>query len=72
MGASIWSADPSTFDQFPARSLLRFLDNHGLLAVGDRPQWKAIVGGSQVYVQRIVDRFGGIIRTGTPGDRCDP
>ncbi len=62
MGASIWSADPATFDEFPARSLLRFLDNHGLLSVGDRPQWKALVGGSRQYVQRIERKFAGRIR----------
>ncbi len=66
MGASIWSADPAAFDEFPARSLLTFLDNHGLLSVGDRPQWKAIVGGSCQYVNAILDRFDGTVRTDTP------
>lgn len=66
MGASIWSADPAAFDEFPARSLLTFLDNHGLLGVGDRPQWKAIVGGSRQYVNAILERFEGTVRTNTP------
>ena len=38
MGAAVWSADPGSFGEFPARTLFRFLDNHGLLSVGDRPQ----------------------------------
>ncbi len=66
MGASIWSADPASFDEFPARSLLSFLDNHGLLSVRDRPQWKAIVGGSQQYVNQILERFEGEVHTQTP------
>jgi predicted NAD/FAD-binding protein len=66
MGASIWSSDPAAFDEFPARSLLSFLHNHGLLGVGDRPQWKAIVGGSVQYVNRILERFDGTVHTGTP------
>ncbi len=66
MGASIWSADPAAFDEFPARSLLSFLHNHGLLSVGDRPQWKAIVGGSVQYVDRVLDRFDGTVHTRTP------
>ncbi|MBT8241270.1 MAG: FAD-dependent oxidoreductase, partial [Acidimicrobiia bacterium] len=66
MGASIWSADPAGFDEFPARSLLSFLDNHGLLSVGDRPQWKAIVGGSRQYVNAVLDRFDGTVRTSSP------
>ncbi len=53
LGASIWSADPGTFLEFPAESLLRFLDNHGLISLGNRPQWKTIVGGSVQYVAKI-------------------
>ena len=45
MGAAVWSADPTTFDRFPAASLLAFLRNHGLLGVGDRPQWRTVIGG---------------------------
>ena len=66
MGASVWSADPSTFAEFPARTLFRFLDNHGLLSVGDRPQWRTIVGGSRSYVDAIAARFDGTIRTSAP------
>lgn len=66
MGASVWSADPSTFGDFPARSLFRFLDNHGLLGIGDRPQWRTIPGGSRVYVDAIADRFDGEIRCSSP------
>ena len=66
MGASIWSADPATFADFPAVALFRFLDNHGLLGLGDRPQWKALVGGSRTYVERIAARFDGEICLSTP------
>jgi predicted NAD/FAD-binding protein len=66
MGASVWSADPSSFGAFPARSLFAFLRHHGLLGVGDRPQWRTIVGGSRVYVDAIAGRFPGSIRTSTP------
>ncbi len=66
MGAAVWSADPTTFDRFPAASLLSFLRNHGLLGVGDRPQWRTVVGGSRVYVQAIADAFPGEIRLGSP------
>jgi predicted NAD/FAD-binding protein len=66
LGASVWSADPSTFGEFPARTLFRFLDNHGLLSVGDRPQWRTIPGGSRQYVDAIAARFPGVIRTSSP------
>jgi predicted NAD/FAD-binding protein len=66
MGASIWSADPTTFDQYPAATYLRFLDNHGLLSFGDRPQWRTVAGGSRRYVDAIVERFTGQIRLSAP------
>lgn len=66
MGAAVWSADPATFAEFPARSLLTFLSNHGLLGVRDRPQWRTIPGGSRRYVQAIADRFAGEIRLSSP------
>lgn len=66
MGAAVWSADPTTFDRFPALSFLRFLDNHGLLRIGDRPQWRTVAGGSRSYIEAIVERFDGEIRVATP------
>jgi len=66
MGASVWSADPDTFDAFPAVSLLRFLKNHGLLSVGDRPQWRTVTGGSREYVDAIATAFNGTIRLSSP------
>lgn len=62
MGAAVWSTDPTTFDQFPAYSLLSFLRNHGLLGVGDRPQWRTVVGGSRAYVNAFEAAFGGEVR----------
>ena len=66
MGAAVWSADPLTFDRYPAISLLRFFQNHGLLGVGDRPQWRTVVGGSRTYVDEIAARFRGDIRLASP------
>ncbi len=40
MGAAIWSASLDGMLDFPARTLLRFFDNHGLLSIDDRPQWR--------------------------------
>lgn len=66
MGAAVWSASPKTFDEFPARSLLYFLSNHGLLGVRDRPLWKTLAGGSRTYVEKILDLFGGEALRATP------
>lgn len=65
MGAAIWSANPTTFADFPARSLFRFLDNHGLLSLTNRPQWRTVVGGSQTYVAAIAAQLGDRVRLNT-------
>src|SRR5678816_3824563 len=54
MGAAIWSTDPERMLGFPARFLVRFMHNHGMLSVDDRPVWRVITGGSARYVERLV------------------
>jgi predicted NAD/FAD-binding protein len=66
IGSSIWSADPTTFTQFPAASFARFFDNHGLLSLKERPKWRTIVGGSANYVNAIAKLLGPNLRLNTP------
>ena len=65
LGSAIWSADPTTFSQFPARALMRFLDNHGLLSLRNRPEWRTIAGGSQRYVEAATKKLRAHIRLGS-------
>lgn len=53
MAAAIWSATIDGMRSYPARSLLRFFANHGLLQLYDRPQWRTVAGGSRSYVDRL-------------------
>lgn len=53
LGASIWSADPSNFTKIPAMTVLRFFERHGLLDVGQHPNWRTVSGGSANYVEAI-------------------
>jgi predicted NAD/FAD-binding protein len=69
LGSSIWSANPRTFGQFPVRALLRFMDNHGLLTMLDRPEWRTVCGGSQQYVAAVLRRFTGQVRLAAPVDK---
>ncbi len=66
MGAAIWSADPSTFLDFPAVSFARFFSNHGLLQRPTPIQWRTVRGGSRSYVQALTAGFRDRIRTNTP------
>ncbi len=66
MGAAIWSTDPARMLDFPARFFVRFMQNHGLLSLSDRPLWRVIKGGSRVYVERLVAPFRERVLTRTP------
>ena len=59
MTACVWStgADKCALD-FPALTLVRFLWNHHLLStLSARPSWLTIPGGSQQYIDAILERF---------------
>jgi predicted NAD/FAD-binding protein len=53
----IWSCPTSQMLQFPAATMVRFCDNHGLLQVNNRPQWFTVRGGSKHYVQAITQHI---------------
>lgn len=69
MGASIWSTDPERMMGFPAHTFVRFLINHGLTSLVDRPQWFVIERGSREYVKRIIEPFARRIRSSSPVER---
>ncbi|HAC92005.1 MAG TPA: FAD-dependent oxidoreductase, partial [Planctomycetaceae bacterium] len=66
MASAIWSSSPLSIRRFPARFLIGFLDNHGLMQVKDRPQWRTIVDGSQVYVSRLLEPLMENVRLSCP------
>lgn len=68
-GAAIWSADPETFTRFPMRSYARFMDNHGLLGLAGRPQWRTVCGGSRTYVEALIAPISDRIRLNTPVEK---
>ena len=71
MASAIWSSTPGQIDRFPARFLIGFFANHGLLQLRDRPQWRTIVGGSRVYVSRLLAGMEGRVRTSCPIARVE-
>ena len=66
---AIWSADPETFTRFPMRSYARFMDNHGLLGLAGRPQWRTVCGGSRTYVEALIAPIWDRIRLNTPVEK---
>lgn len=57
MGAAIWSSPITEMQAFPAQAYLHFLENHGLLRLTNRPQWKFVQGGSRRYVEAMLQTF---------------
>ena len=64
MAAAIWSASTDAMLRFPARSILGFFANHGLLNLLERPQWRTVRGGSRAYVERLAAALGPRLRCG--------
>jgi len=71
---AIWSTPAGQIGAFPARALLRFMENHALLSARGQHQWWTVRGGSIAYVARLeralVER-GVLIRTGAPVARVE-
>lgn len=60
MTAAIWSTPAARMLDFPAESLVRFLDNHRLIQLR-RPHWRTVTGGSRNYVQALLNEYSGTL-----------
>ncbi len=69
MGASIWSTDAERMLSFPAQTFVRFLLNHGLTSLVDRPAWFVVEGGSMQYVKKLIAPFADRIHLDSPVER---
>lgn len=61
---AIWSTPSGGVIDYPLRSLLGFMSNHGLLSFSERLQWRTVRGGSQRYVDALVAQLPNGVRTG--------
>lgn len=66
MAAAIWSVPPGRVADFPVLTFARFYQNHGLLSLTEKPQWRTIAGGSHAYVRAFEKNFNGKILLKTP------
>jgi uncharacterized protein len=69
MTGAIWSTSPDEIGDFPARTILRFLHNHGLIEIVGRPMWRSVSGGSREYLKPLIAGFEDAIRLDSPVDR---
>jgi predicted NAD/FAD-binding protein len=66
MGAAIWSSSIDEMLSFPALAFFRFFQNHGLLKLAGRPEWRTVEGGSREYVRRLTADFSARLRCDDP------
>ncbi len=66
MSSAVWSTPHETMNKFPAKTLIRFFDNHGFLGLDTQHQWKTVIGGSKNYRDRLIKNFQDKIKTNSP------
>jgi predicted NAD/FAD-binding protein len=66
MGAAIWSSTLADMRSFPLNFFLRFFLNHGLLEIKNRPQWYVVEGGSNAYIEPLIQGFKENIHLNSP------
>jgi uncharacterized protein len=72
MAGLIWSCSPQQAALYPAADFMRFFEAHGLFTALDQPVWRTVVGGSQTYVARLLERFRGRLQLGRRALRLRP
>ena len=63
MCAALWSQPIASVRSSAIGHVVAFMDNHGMLTLADRPQWRVVSGGSRRYVDAFVRRFRGTLLT---------
>lgn len=69
LSGAIWSTPTQRILDFPARSMVRFFENHALLNYSGQHQWYTVSGGSVAYVDRMgraLRKKGAVLRLGAP------
>ena len=66
MACALWSSPSVRIMDFPAKYLVRFMANHRMLQVDDRPEWRVVRGGSSSYIRALEARWQVDVRLSTP------
>ena len=59
MTSAIWSASVDSMAAFPMQTLVRFMQNHGMLSVASPVPWRVVEGGSDTYIPGMIRDLGG-------------
>ena len=66
MASALWSSPSSNVMQFPAKYLVQFMDNHHMLQVDGRPEWRVVRGGSSSYIAAMEAIWSVSVRLSCP------
>ncbi|GAB2492034.1 NAD(P)/FAD-dependent oxidoreductase [Arenimonas alkanexedens] len=66
MASALWSSPAEGVMGFPAKYLARFMDNHHMLQVQDRPPWRVVSGGSSSYIRALEKIWAVQVRLSSP------
>ena len=64
MASAVWSSSLDGIHRFPAQTLIRFMQNHGMLSLGSHPAWRVVRGGSHSYIPGLTAPLGHAVHTG--------
>ncbi len=53
VASAVWSSSLDSIRSFPALTLIRFFENHGMLGLDTHPTWRVVRGGSHTYIPKL-------------------
>lgn len=66
MASAVWSMAPAHAEAFPASTLVRFFERHGMLGVRGGLRWRVLRGGSRQYLAPLTAPYRDRIHTSMP------
>jgi len=66
MACALWSSPSASILAFPAKYLVRFMDNHHMLRMDRRPAWRVVSGGSSSYLRALQRDWNVQVRPSCP------
>jgi hypothetical protein len=66
MACALWSGPSISIEDFPVNYFVSFMQNHKMLTLTGRPEWRVVKSGSRAYVDAMLSAFQGSVKTSTP------
>lgn len=66
MACALWSGPSISIEDFPVHYFVSFMQNHKMLSLSGRPEWRVVKGGSRSYIDAMLAQFQGTVKTSTP------